>query len=120
MINSLYKSNDIEKNEIKKKQNINILLVEDNEMNRKIILKMLGKKDIVCDVAVDGLEALESVKRKKYDVRKSHPFTMVVNKARRYNLPAFIFISLHILSSALFHRKIHFYNIFHSNTANNL
>jgi CheY-like chemotaxis protein len=37
-------------------------------MNRKIILKMLGKKDIVCDVAVDGLEALESVKRKKYDV----------------------------------------------------
>ena len=68
MINSLYKSNDIEKNEIKKKQNINILLVEDNEMNRKIVIKMLGKKDIVCDVAVDGLEALESVKRKKYNV----------------------------------------------------
>lgn len=25
---------------------------------------MLGKKDIVCDVAVDGSEALESVERK--------------------------------------------------------
>lgn len=45
-----------------------ILIVEDNEMNRKIVNLMLTRHNYSCDIAVDGLEALEAVKKKEYDV----------------------------------------------------
>ena len=45
-----------------------ILLVEDNEMNRKIVIKMLKYKNMTCDIAVDGSEALKAVTEKDYDI----------------------------------------------------
>lgn len=45
-----------------------ILLVDDNGMNRKIIINMLKTRDMTCDVAVDGSEALKAVEDKNYDV----------------------------------------------------
>jgi len=45
-----------------------ILLVEDNEMNRKILISMLKSRDMTCDVALDGGEALKAVSEKDYDI----------------------------------------------------
>lgn len=45
-----------------------ILLVEDNGMNRKIVISMLKTRDMTCDVAVNGSEALKAVSEKSYDV----------------------------------------------------
>lgn len=45
-----------------------ILLVEDNETNRKIVVSMLKSRDMICDVAVDGSEALKAVSEKDYDI----------------------------------------------------
>lgn len=44
------------------------LLVEDNEMNQKIIVKMLKKHDMTCDVACSGKEALKALQEKEYDI----------------------------------------------------
>lgn len=44
------------------------LLVEDNEMNQKIIVKMLAKYNMFCDIAASGLEALKAVQEKDYDL----------------------------------------------------
>lgn len=48
--------------------NSRLLLVEDNEMNRKLIIKMLNKINITCDIAINGAEALEAVSSKSYDI----------------------------------------------------
>jgi PAS domain S-box-containing protein len=45
-----------------------ILVVEDNDVNRRIVIKMLEKANLTCDVARNGLEALEAVMHKEYDV----------------------------------------------------
>ena len=45
-----------------------ILLVEDNEINRKIMITMLDSYDMTCDIAVDGREAVEAVTQKEYDI----------------------------------------------------
>lgn len=45
-----------------------ILLVEDNQMNRRIVIDMLKTRNMICDVAINGLEALKSVTDKDYDV----------------------------------------------------
>jgi PAS domain S-box-containing protein len=45
-----------------------ILLVEDNEMNRKIVISMLKSRNMTCDVALNGSEALKAVSEKDYDV----------------------------------------------------
>ena len=45
-----------------------LLLVEDNEMNRKIVISMLKLRNMYCDVAINGLEALEAMAKKDYDV----------------------------------------------------
>lgn len=61
----------INKHIVKKvKNNLNpkILLVEDNEMNRKIVISMLKSRNMTCDVAMDGSEALKAVSEKEYDV----------------------------------------------------
>ncbi len=44
------------------------LLVEDNEMNQKIIVKMLEKRGMYCDVACSGAEALKALQEKEYDL----------------------------------------------------
>ena len=45
-----------------------ILLVEDNETNRKIVISMLALKHLSCDVAVNGKQALDAVLNKQYDL----------------------------------------------------
>jgi len=45
-----------------------ILLVEDNEMNRKIFISMLKTQDMTCDVAINGSEAVRAVFEKEYDI----------------------------------------------------
>lgn len=47
---------------------LKILLVEDNDMNRKIVTKMFAKKEIMCDEAHNGKEAIEFLLKKDYDV----------------------------------------------------
>ena len=45
-----------------------ILLAEDNAVNIKLFCKLLQKKNLECDVATDGLEALNACKEKEYDI----------------------------------------------------
>ncbi|MGL5257361.1 MAG: ATP-binding protein [Proteocatella sp.] len=45
-----------------------ILLVEDNKINQNIFKAFLKKKSLVCDVAINGLEAIESVKENSYNI----------------------------------------------------
>jgi PAS domain S-box-containing protein len=45
-----------------------ILLVEDNEMNQKIVLKILKTQNLTCDLASSGEEAIEALNHKSYDV----------------------------------------------------
>jgi len=45
-----------------------ILLVEDNEMNRKAVTALLKTRNLTCDVAVNGLEAYQAVLSKNYDI----------------------------------------------------
>jgi len=54
--------------EIKNASKPKILLVEDNEMNRKIVITMLKTRNMTCDIAVNGSEALKAVSEKDYDV----------------------------------------------------
>ena len=54
--------------EVKNSLKPRILLVEDNEINRKIVISMLKSRDMTCDVALNGSEALKAVSQKDYDV----------------------------------------------------
>ncbi|OPJ63347.1 response regulator [Clostridium chromiireducens] len=45
-----------------------ILLVEDNEVNRKIFISMLKSHNMTCDVSIDGSQALKAVSEKDYDI----------------------------------------------------
>jgi signal transduction histidine kinase/DNA-binding response OmpR family regulator len=47
---------------------LRILLAEDNLVNRKVALRMLGMLGYTADVATDGREAIEAVQRQVYDV----------------------------------------------------
>ncbi|WP_461534080.1 tetratricopeptide repeat-containing hybrid sensor histidine kinase/response regulator [Sinomicrobium sp.] len=48
--------------------NTHLLLVEDNKINQMVTKKMLSKKDISCDIANDGYEAIKMVKKEYYDL----------------------------------------------------
>ncbi len=47
---------------------LRILLAEDNEINQKVALKMLKKIGYRADIAANGLEVLQALKRQPYDV----------------------------------------------------
>ncbi|RTE52673.1 response regulator [Arenibacter aquaticus] len=46
---------------------LHILIVEDNKINQVITKKMLNKKNISCDIANNGLEAVAMVRKTDYD-----------------------------------------------------
>jgi len=52
----------------KPKEDIRILLVEDNPINQRVALKILEKKDYKVDTADNGALALEALKNKEYDI----------------------------------------------------
>ncbi|MGD9947376.1 MAG: response regulator [Desulfobulbus sp.] len=45
-----------------------VLIVDDEQDFREIMTKKLGKRDLNCDSAADGVAALEMIKSKNYDV----------------------------------------------------
>ena len=45
-----------------------ILLAEDNDINKMIVLEMLEETGVDVDVAVNGAEALELIERQHYDL----------------------------------------------------
>lgn len=47
---------------------VKILVVEDNEVNQKLIVKLLNKFGYSCDIAVNGADAVKSYKAKWYDL----------------------------------------------------
>jgi PAS domain S-box-containing protein len=47
---------------------LRILLAEDNNMNQKVALRLLERLGYGADVAVNGLEAIEALERRAYDV----------------------------------------------------
>ncbi|MDO6766391.1 MULTISPECIES: tetratricopeptide repeat-containing hybrid sensor histidine kinase/response regulator [Cellulophaga] len=46
---------------------LNLLIVEDNKINQVITKKMLLKKEMTCDIASNGTDAVEMVSQNKYD-----------------------------------------------------
>jgi osomolarity two-component system sensor histidine kinase NIK1 len=50
------------------KKSFNILLAEDNEVNQKVAIKILEKYNHVVTVVGNGLEALNTIKNKRFDV----------------------------------------------------
>lgn len=48
-------------------KNMHILIVEDNKINQVITKKMLLKKEMTCDIANDGYEAIEKAKSPIYN-----------------------------------------------------
>jgi len=50
------------------KNDVSVLLVEDNLVNQKVALAMIEKMGINIDVASNGKEAIEILKRKKYEM----------------------------------------------------
>ena len=48
--------------------NDSILLVEDNEVNQKVAIKMLTSFGLKCDLAVDGVQALKLCRRNAYEL----------------------------------------------------
>ncbi|CAM2005711.1 response regulator [Acanthopleuribacter pedis] len=50
------------------KDNVRILLAEDNRVNQKVVVHMLRKAGMACDVAENGLEVLEALGEQQYDL----------------------------------------------------
>ena len=49
-------------------QGLRVLLAEDNEINQMIAVELLESRGIVVDAANNGLEALEALRKNKYDI----------------------------------------------------
>ena len=54
--------------EMAKEHPLRILLAEDNQVNQKLALRILEQMGYRADVASNGIEAVESIERQKYDV----------------------------------------------------
>lgn len=50
------------------KQNIRILLVEDNEIAQRLVLLTIKKLGVLCDLASNGQQAVEMHFQKSYDI----------------------------------------------------
>lgn len=50
------------------KRSCSVLLAEDNRINQKLVVLMLGKMGIDPDVAMDGQQAVEMALQKQYDL----------------------------------------------------
>ena len=50
------------------KINLKILIVEDNKINQMVTKKLLDKSEHTCKIAENGLEAIELVKKHKFDL----------------------------------------------------
>jgi CheY-like chemotaxis protein len=48
--------------------NLQVLLAEDNTVNQVVTRKMLGRLGLKADIAVNGLEVLEALAKRHYDV----------------------------------------------------
>ena len=53
---------------LKMLQSFNILLAEDNLINQKLTIKLLERLGCKLDIAINGLEVLEMIKHKSYDI----------------------------------------------------
>src|SRR5205823_5896859 len=47
---------------------LSILLVEDNAVNQQLAVRFLGRMGYSADVAANGVEAVDAVRRRSYDV----------------------------------------------------
>ncbi len=47
---------------------LNILLAEDNLVNQKLMIKMLSRLGYSADIAINGLEVLDALRHKRYDL----------------------------------------------------
>lgn len=56
------------KNHLTKSLQLEVLIAEDNAVNRKLLISLLNKNHIYPDVAQNGLEAYEMSKEKNYDL----------------------------------------------------
>ncbi|OOM78169.1 signal transduction histidine-protein kinase BarA [Clostridium puniceum] len=54
--------------EAKYNHKLKILLVEDNDINRKFFINSLKLFGLTCDIAVNGLEGLKAYENKEYDI----------------------------------------------------
>lgn len=61
------------------KSNFDILVVDDNEMNRKLIKTLLNLIEMNCDLAENGHRALEMIKNKRYDLILLDMYMPVMN-----------------------------------------
>ncbi|MEJ5250607.1 MAG: ATP-binding protein [Armatimonadota bacterium] len=61
-------NNAIEQTDIELPQGLRVLLVEDNEVNRKVAVRMLERLGCVVDIADDGHEAVQKCAEHEYDV----------------------------------------------------
>lgn len=50
------------------RKNVKILLAEDNQINQKVAIRVLGKMGFVCDIANNGKEAIEKTSAAAYDL----------------------------------------------------
>ncbi len=53
---------------VEDQRQLNVLLVEDNEVNQKIVRTMLKRMGYEAELAVNGLEALRALENQRYDV----------------------------------------------------
>ena len=70
LANEPSKMNSLQKNlsDLPKLDNVLVLLAEDNDINQFMIVKMLKEWNIKVDVAINGLDAFEKLKRNDYNL----------------------------------------------------